>query len=59
MDNKQISSITQLDSKLLLKRLFSIKPSNEYENLVSIFMNLCYFENEELEGILKKCNFSK
>lgn len=59
MDSKSITSIQQLENKILLRRLYSNKPLNEYENLVSLFLNLCQFENEENDGVVKKSNYSK
>ncbi len=59
MDSKNIISIQQLENKFLLRKLYSNKPLNEYENLVSLFLNLSQFENEENDGLVKKSNYSK
>lgn len=59
MENKSISTIHQLDSKLLIRKLQVSKPTNEYENLVSIFLNIWNLELEDNEASIKKVNYSK
>lgn len=59
MENKSILTTHQLDSKLLIRKLQVSKPNNEYENLVSIFLNIWNLELEDNEGAIKKVNYSK
>jgi hypothetical protein len=59
MENKSLLTTHQLDSKLLIRKLQLSKPTNEYENLVSIFLNLWNLELEDNEGAFKKVNYSK
>lgn len=50
MESKPISTVQALESKLLIKKLLTTRPDNNYENLVSVYMNLHLLEIENVDA---------
>lgn len=61
MESKPITTVQALESKFLIKKLLTTRPENNYENLVSVYMNLHLLEveNVDVNAKTKACQLCK